>query len=91
MSSLVGLFTTVLTGTSLTVPRGALEVFIKNSGAGAVTVTGNTPNPSTGGASVAVTIAAGEAYSLGYIGKGRDSFVINATASTAQVSISFYV
>lgn len=84
VSNLASVLTVETTGVYDT-PEGAYEIFIKNTGgmgASTVKILGNAKG------SVPIEVALGEAYSYGYIGKGRKSIKIDATGTTAEISIT---
>lgn len=89
MANLADMYTTTVTNGTFATPEGAGEIFIKNKGQTDISVTGNAVLPSTGLPSTAVTISSGDSYSLGYIGRGRKSIVIDATGSIAEITITF--
>jgi hypothetical protein len=85
------IFTTTISATTFTVPDGATEIFMNNIGTGDATWIGNsvlyngaTPTPST-----VITLPKGQSFSYGYIGRPRNGFVIDASATIVELSITY--
>ena len=83
------IFTRTVTAASFTIPDGGVEIFILNSGAGVATLTGSAKDPATGLASTAISLPSNTAYSLGYCGRGRKGFVIDATLTTVLITVTY--
>ena len=88
-SNLAETFTISVTAGSYTIPDGATEIFFENTGAGSASWTGNMAKDSRGIATTVILLGSGKAYSYGYIGRGRKGFVVDATATTLQISLTF--
>ncbi len=76
------IFTKVVTNDIYVTEENCGEIFMKCTGATNAQFKGN----STG--SEYVTLAVGESFAFGYVGLPRQSFTINATGTTVEVSMS---
>ena len=94
MAELAEVFT-ISTTTAFNIPDGCTEIFLKNQGSGTVTWRGSrdkVPNNATSGAEYVtsvITLQAGEAYSYGYIGRGRKGFTVTPNSTTLDISLTF--
>jgi hypothetical protein len=79
--------TSSLSGDIFVIPQGARTIDIINIGAGAITFQGNSPQGLI--ALTPVTIAVGQAYSFGDVGKPYPAITIDCTSSSADISVVY--
>jgi hypothetical protein len=79
--------TSSLSGDIFVIPQGARTIDIINIGAGAITFQGNSPQGLI--ALTPVTIAVGQAYSFGDVGKPYPAITIDCTSSDADISVVY--
>lgn len=77
-------FTHTLVGSTIVLQEGAKQIYLKNSGAGVATYTGDKTNgvqPPT-----AVTLGVAESFEFGETGQGYKEITIDATATTVEIT-----
>lgn len=83
----VDVFTTTLNNETFTIPEGARTIDLYNSGALAGTFIGDS---SKGGKSPsAVSLASGQAYSFGNLGKPYPAIQVRATGTTIEITANY--
>ena len=87
-SNLAETFTISVTAT-YTVPDGVTEIFFENIGGANASWTGNMAKDPRGIVTTPIVLGAGKAYAYGFIGRGRKGFVVDATGTTLQISLTF--